>query len=238
MTDDGKYIYALRFRWLNAIYDPIVRVTTREQLVKKRLVAEIPRTAGDLLDLASGSGTLTREIKASFSKCSVTGIDGDEDMLGRAQGLAKKAGLAVTYDHALAQELPYPESTFDVVTSSLFFHHLKTRNKKLAFAEANRVLKPGGTLLIADWGKPQSWLMRVKFLLVQILDGFETTADNVRGLIPSFIRGAGFTDVSVLQNFSTSLGTITLIKASKEGDTPVYSDARGLAASNQLSRSS
>jgi len=57
------------------------------------------------------------------------------------------------------------------------------------------VLKPGGELHVADWRKAQTMMQRLLFLSVQLLDGFETTADNVRGLLPEIIAEAGFLDV-------------------------------------------
>jgi hypothetical protein len=69
-----------------------------------------------------------------------------------------------------------------------------------------RVLKPGGELHIADWGKARSKLERLSYLSVQLLDGFETTTDNIRGRLPAFIRAAGFGDVGETETFSSVFG--------------------------------
>jgi hypothetical protein len=61
--------------------------------------------------------------------------------------------------------------------------------------------------------------MRLVFYLVQLLDGFETTTDNVKGNIPSFIEKAGFSEVKELKKVDTFLGTISIyqgLKKSKE----------------------
>ena len=55
--------------------------------------------------------------------------------------------------------------------------------------------------------------MRLAFLPVQLLDGFESTADNVDGAIPSLLRDAGFDGVEVTENVSTMFGTLSLIYA-------------------------
>ncbi|WP_149029983.1 class I SAM-dependent methyltransferase, partial [Effusibacillus lacus] len=78
------------------------------------------------------------------------------------------------------------------VLSSLFFHHLTRENKSRTLAEVHRVLKPGGEIHIADWGRPRSALMRTAFFLVQMLDGFATTKDNADGLIPQLLLESGF----------------------------------------------
>ncbi len=215
MASDAVYIHALRYQWLNRLYDPVVRLTTRETAVKQALVELLPPIEhGEYLDLACGTGTLTRAIKAAVPNGAVRGIDGDKDMLARAQEKAVTADLEIDYDHGLAQQLPYADATFDVVTSSLFFHHLTTEGKRAAFREIHRVLKPPGTVLIADWGRPQNSLMRVLFGFVQLLDGFETTGDNVRGKLPAIIREAGFSTVKPLRNMATPLGTISILRAS------------------------
>lgn len=72
-------------------------------------------------------------------------------------------------EQALAEKLPFPKASMDVVISSLFFHHLTTNQKREALEEICRVLRPGGTLHVADWGKPSNFLMRLTFLIVQFL---------------------------------------------------------------------
>ena len=215
MAPDTAYIHALRYQWLNRLYDPVVRLTTREKAVKLALVRLLPTaTQGVLLDLACGTGTLTRDIKSTASDYAVRGIDGDSDLLARAQEKAVAAGIESHYDHGLAQQLPYEDDKFSVVTSSLFFHHLVSEDKRAAFKEIHRVLKPTGTLLIADWGPAQNSLMRLLFVMVQLLDGFETTGDNIRGELPSMVREAGFSAVECLRNMATPLGTISILRAS------------------------
>jgi len=115
----------------------------------------------------------------------------------------------------MAFELPYPDATFDRVISSLLFHHLTRGNKERTLREVFRVLRRGGELHVADWGKAQNRLMRTAFLLVQMLDGFETTADNVRGLLPELFRAAGFEDIQEPTRYMTVVGTLSLYKARK-----------------------
>ncbi len=81
--------------------------------------------------------------------------------------------------------------------------------------EIDRVLKQGGELHIADWGKAQNIVMRSLFYIVQLLDGFETTADNVRGRLPTLIKETGFQGMRKTADFATPLGTISLLSAEK-----------------------
>ena len=90
----------------------------------------------------------------------------------------------------------------------------KTREAKIrTFKEIERVLKPGGELHVADFGKPQNSILRVLFYAVQFLDGFETTTDNVRGVLQALIAGAGFEAVERCDERATPLGTIALYAA-------------------------
>jgi ubiquinone/menaquinone biosynthesis C-methylase UbiE len=215
MKDQQHYIHALRYSWLNTFYDSVVMFTTRDNQVKNEVVDAIPEDAEHVLDVAAGTGTLSRKIGKAYPRAQVVGVDGDADMVRRARVMAAKDNVNIRYDEALAQALPYANDAFDVVTSSLFFHHLGQNEKRLALAEMYRVTKPGGTLIISDWGEPEDRLSRFRFLIVQCLDGFETTRDNIEGLLPGLVVDAGFTEVSIIRNTSTPLGTISLMKGSK-----------------------
>jgi ubiquinone/menaquinone biosynthesis C-methylase UbiE len=111
--------------------------------------------------------------------------------------------------------LPFPENSFDKVFSSLVFHQLDRNTKLHCLNEILRVLKPNGHLIIGDWGKAKSKWMRIKFLLVQLLDGFATTTDNVNGLMPTYIKNAGFVGVSEVDFINTKIGTYSYYIAQK-----------------------
>ncbi len=77
------------------------------------------------------------------------------------------------------------------------------------------MLKPGGELHVADWGRARSALARVLFIPVQLLDGFETTGDNVHGMLPELMATAGFEQVDETGFVATMFGTISLYSARK-----------------------
>jgi hypothetical protein len=77
------------------------------------------------------------------------------------------------------------------------------------------VLKPGGRLLIADYGRQRTLLMRLLFRQVQMLDGFDNTEPNAKGVLPELIREAGFTPPDEKCVVPTPTGSISIYVAEK-----------------------
>ncbi len=214
----SNYLRALRYRWLTPAYDLIVRLLVRERAFKKALIEQAGIEPGQVIvDLGCGTGTLAIAVKQQFPDTEVIGIDGDEQILAVARRKAKRAHLDIRFHHALAQAIPLPQGHADRVLSTLFFHHLLGEDKVQVAREALRILKPGGQLHIADWGQASNGLMRMVFLPVQLLDGFDRTADHVQGKFLPILIGAGFVSVSERRRFATPLGTLSLYGGLKEG---------------------
>lgn len=215
---ESKYVPALGFHWLTPYYDAVVGTTTRERSFKQALIKQACFEPGQrVLDLACGTGTLAIWIKQHQPQVAVTGVDGDSAILSLASRKAQKADVSVQFDQALSYSLPYPAAYFDRVVSSLFFHHLSWEHKQRTALELFRVLKPGAQLHVADWGRPTHALMRGLFLLIQLLDGFKNTQDNVSGKLVTLFEQAGFVEVSQRQTFNTIYGTMALYSAVKPG---------------------
>jgi ubiquinone/menaquinone biosynthesis C-methylase UbiE len=215
-ASSDSYIPALGYRWLTRFYDPVVRLTTREGAFKEELLRQAGIEAGQrILDLGCGTGTLAAMVKRAYPNAEVFGLDADPDALRLAQLKLAASGIEVRLGQGLASALPYSPKSFDTVLSSLFFHHLSFELKREAMQEVFRVLRPGGHFHIADWGKPTNPAMRLAFVVVQILDGFATTADSVRGVLPDLLRVVGFESVGIAKSYATLLGTLSLYCAVK-----------------------
>jgi SAM-dependent methyltransferase len=207
-----RFIPALRFGWLTGLFDPVCRLTTREGAFRRRVLERAGLMEGErVLDLACGTGTLALAAVRSVPGLHVTGVDGDPAILERARA---KAGREVTFDEGLSTELPYEDNSFDVVLSTLFFHHLSDRAKLSSAEEVRRVLSSNGRLVVGDVGRPQDGLMRVAVLLtVQMLDGFDVTAGNVAGRLPATLHDAGLEEVRVTDRLRTPIGTLEIVTA-------------------------
>jgi ubiquinone/menaquinone biosynthesis C-methylase UbiE len=213
MTAGERYIPALRFERLTALYDPVVALTTRERAFKRRVLELAALHDGeDVLDLACGTGTLAVKAKRATPGASLTGVDGDAAVLRRAREKARAAGVDVDFHKGLSTQLPYPDASFDCVLSTLFFHHLSDDAKRATAVEVRRVLRPGGRLVVADWGRPQDPLMRLAFLPVRVLDGFDLTAANASGRLPGLLAEGGL-HAAVADRMRTPLGTVELLTA-------------------------
>jgi ubiquinone/menaquinone biosynthesis C-methylase UbiE len=70
----------------------------------------------------------------------------------------KRAGPTCRFEVAAAEDLPFENASFDAVVSSLFFHHVPLDLKEKAFAEAWRVLRTSGKLIVADMHTPTTWM--------------------------------------------------------------------------------
>jgi len=212
----ADFIPALRFHWVTPYYDAIIGTTIRERNFKQSLIQQANLEPGhQVLDLGSGTGTLAIWIKQHQPQAEVIGVDADSEILALSVNKATQAKVSVQFDHALSFNLPYSAEHFDRVVSSLFFHHLSWEEKESTAQELFRVLKPGAELHVADWGHASSTLMRGLFLLVQLLDGFKNTRDNVAGKLPTLFEQAGFIEVSQRQTFDTVFGTMALYSAMK-----------------------
>lgn len=214
---EKSYVPALGFHFLTPAYDVVVRHTTRERAFKSALIQQARIEGGyRVLDLACGTGTLAIAMKRQCPNAEILGIDGDRAMLEIARRKARAAQVDIAFNQGLSFALPCRDAHFDRVTSSLFFHHLSWPDKVRTALELHRVLRPGGELHVADWGRASGMVMRAAFLCVQVLDGFANTRDNVAGRLPELFEGVGFQEVAETQSLATPLGTMSLYRASRK----------------------
>lgn len=197
--------FGLRF------YDPLLRAFLRDHVFKRELIRLAAPGRGErALDAGCGTGTLLKLTEEACPDARLTGIDLDARILHLAR---VKTGVPLL--RGTLEQLPFPGEVFDFVFSTLVFHHLKCEEKVQAFQEIRRVLRPGGTFLVADFGKPQNRLMGLMSKLVQRADGLERTRDNFAGRLPALLSGAGFAGVREVKKRMTAFGTLTFLSAWK-----------------------
>ncbi len=128
--------------------------------IHRRLLAEARLAAGlRVLEIGCGTGNLAIRAARSRPGLEVVGCDPDPRVLERAQRKARRLARTsgptgkppVRFERGYAQRLPYPDASFDGVLSALMWHHLPAEAKAGAAAEVARVLRPGGSLHLADF---------------------------------------------------------------------------------------
>jgi ubiquinone/menaquinone biosynthesis C-methylase UbiE len=205
---------AAGWRVFTRFYDPVFALTMRERRFRGEMADRADRAVpagGTLLDVGSGTGTFAIAFAGRRPDARVVGVDGDPEILEIARG---KAGSgAVEWHEALAGELPLEDGSVDVATISMVLHHLMPEQKREALGEMRRVLRPGGLLLVTDWGPPQDPLVSAAFYVSQAVDGFERTADHRAGRLPSMIAAAGFDPVDRYDRLRSAFGALDLISA-------------------------
>ncbi len=122
----------------------------RRRRVYRRIVALSGARPGDrVLDIGCNGGYLARLLAAAVTPGGqVAGIDPAPPAIAYA---TRRAPANATFTVGAAQDLNWPDGTFDVVTSTLAVHHIPEPDRAAAFGEMFRALRPGGTLLIADF---------------------------------------------------------------------------------------
>jgi len=140
-------------RWAT-FYDPLVNLLTlgRAKALRQATVDLAGIKSGEsVLDVGCGTGDLTLiAAKQVGAAGRVVGIDAAPEMIAVAQRKSARTNLPVTFQIDVIERLPFADDSFDVVLSSLMFHHLPDDLKRQGLAEIRRVLKPGGRLLIVD----------------------------------------------------------------------------------------
>lgn len=217
-----NFVPALRFRVLTRFYDRVVAWATRDGALKRRLVDLIVASgAHSVLDLGCGTGTLAIALKRHRPALAVAGLDADAEILDIARRKADAAGVAVRFEQGLAGAVPCPDAAYDLIVSTLVFHHLLPAAKHAALAEARRVLKPGGTLLIADFGRARARWRRLAFTLgVRVLDGLAVTRDHAAGRLGEYLHAAGFESVALIDSMPVLVGQIDVLQARRLNGTP------------------
>ena len=163
------------------LYDPLFALFGGNS-VRKRLIDQGDLQRGqNILDIGSGTGTLSIAIQKNHPDVHIIGIDPDINALNRARKKAQRAGVSIQFDQGFSDQLPYPDATFDRVFSTFMFHHLKEAEKEKTLQEVRRVLKADGIFHLLDF-------VRLK--------------NNSEEQILRLMRSAAFNDAKVIERGS------------------------------------
>ncbi len=207
------FIPAASFDWLLPLYDPLVKLVLRDEQTRGELVRRAALGASDrVLDLGCGTGSLSLSIQRKHPGAQLCALDPDAKALARAKHKAEHAGLSIRFEQGFGDALPYGDGAFDRVLSSLVLHHLTHAEKLATLREVGRVLRPGGSLHVLDFGPPHGPLDR---WLTGLIHRDERMDDNLAGRLPELMREAGLAEAREVTSVRTALGRLSILEAKR-----------------------
>ena len=181
-------------RW----YDLFGRVISlgRDKAIRENLIELAAPALGEKArDVGCGTGTLALALKSSVGTGEVHGIDASPEMIEVAREKAAKASSDIDFRVALIEAIPFPDATFDLVTSSLMLHHLPDDLKRTGLDEIRRVLKPGGRFMAMDFAAHSHSPLGHHMLTTFGHSHGESMVDKLAPLL----KDAGFGDVEAIR---------------------------------------
>jgi ubiquinone/menaquinone biosynthesis C-methylase UbiE len=197
--------------WSLPFYDPLVKLLGGDA-VRATLLEQAAVSPGHrVLDIGCGTGSLLVLIKRQYPDVEVIGLDPDPGALLRAKRKGRRAALSIHLDQGFADELPYPDGSFDRVFSSFMFHHLQAADKEKTLREVRRVLKPGAVLHLLDFATPDR---DSPGRLTRMVHSSHRLADNSDERILSLMSQAGLSDARRVGARSLLVGHVAYYRAS------------------------
>ena len=188
-----------------------------ERRIRERLLKHAGLGEGErVLDVGCGTGTASFLMAEQVGvNGEVVGIDLSEKMLER--GRRKQENIEVrnvTFLRANAEDIPFPDDSFDKVTFFAVLHEMNHDGRINALKEVCRVLKPGGRVLISDLGVPETRMGRFLMKAVLLVEG-ETAKEMLRRGLDAEVREAAGDGLRVVYGKSVFLGMGKLLLLEK-----------------------
>jgi ubiquinone/menaquinone biosynthesis C-methylase UbiE len=212
MEAHGKdYVPAMGHDRLLPLYDLLHRLLGVASVHRPLVDQAGIRSGHRVLEIGCGTGNLVLLTKRLHPDAEVVGLDPDLRALARARRKAGRKALPVRLDLGFAQELPYPDASFDRVLSAFMFHHLGPDEKEKALREVRRVLKPGGSLYLLDLEGAKA---SSDGFMARLSHRNERLRHNFGDRIPTLMREAGLADpTEVAHRIKKVLGHVTYYRA-------------------------
>jgi demethylmenaquinone methyltransferase / 2-methoxy-6-polyprenyl-1,4-benzoquinol methylase len=183
---------------------------------RRRVVKMVPLTDGPLLDLCTGTGDLAFDYDAAYrGAVTIVGADFSGEMLNFAVKKSQKRDShpRIRFVQADAQQLPFPDNTFEVATVSFGLRNVT--DPMVGLAEMTRVVRPGGRVAVLEFSRPKHWMFGrlyrayFRYLLPMVGQVFSRSEESAYRYLPASVmefpdgealavkmRETGLTDVN------------------------------------------
>jgi ubiquinone/menaquinone biosynthesis C-methylase UbiE len=207
----------------------------------RKALGEVPHV-GRALEIGAGTGYFTLNLLQSGVVGEAVCTDISPGMLDALRANADRLGLDVETVACDAEDLPFPDASFDLVFGHAVLHHLPGLDR--AFSEFRRVLRPGGRLMVLDFSTPNTRMLTVVHYLIYFVlmpalgwavawhrDAHHYTSDSIRTWmsrdeLSKAMLEAGFVDARYI-SLSTGFATVHF------GFSPADQDQSGTCRSSR-----
>lgn len=210
-TGGRRFLPGMGRDWLLPLYDPFTRLIGVESAHRRLAEQAALESATRVLEIGCGTGNLALLVKQMLPQLDVVGLDPDRKALARADRKARRASLPLELDTGFADALPYPDRSFDRVLSSLMFHHLQADLRLASLREVLRVLRPGGSLHLMDFGGDRGHLHG----LARLARRNHTLQDNWDDRIRALMQQAGFREPTETGHLTKHIGRLAYYRATR-----------------------
>jgi ubiquinone/menaquinone biosynthesis C-methylase UbiE len=187
---EGRVLHAAR--WYD-LFGTLISFG-RDKAIRQQLIhIAAPAPGEKVLDVGCGTGTLALALDSRVGTGEIHGIDASPEMIEVARKKASQSRATIDFQVALIEAIPFPDATFDLVTSSLMLHHLPDDLKRRGLAEIRRVLRPDGRFVAVDFAAQGHGPLGHLLAIFGHARG-EPMADKLRPLL----EAAGFSHVEVI----------------------------------------
>ena len=185
------------FNWLAPWYDGWCSLFALGRPFRDWTLALARLMPGErVLDVGCGNGVLTHRIaKIVGPSGAAWGIDPAPDMIRIAIQTASRTSVPAQFKLAAVEALPFEDASFDVAVISLVLHHLPSDLKMKGLNEVQRVLRPGGRLLVVEPDRPDHWVWRILLWPGRF---YQRLKAHLSGRTAGILQDAGFESVAVL----------------------------------------
>ncbi|GAA4793249.1 hypothetical protein GCM10023200_31320 [Actinomycetospora chlora] len=208
-----------------SFYDAYARLLGARPL-HWQLVAQAGVAPGQtVLEVGVGTGEVLLLAARVAPGATFVGLDPDPSVLELAARKAERQGATLHLERGYADALPRPDGSVDRVLSSFMFHHLPPDEQHAMLAEAHRVLRPGGSLHLADPDAADPGI--VGRVARRHRGGHEHGHDHGAGAghpephlvdadrVATMLRDAGFTGVDAVARRTRAVGRVVFHRAER-----------------------